>query len=339
MKYTVNARESDRLISELGASQHGVFTGAQARARGLTQKQLRHRVDANRISRLKVDLFKLADHPWTWEAQLQAALFDAGPGAVLSHRTAAQLHGFWRYRMQNAVEVTGREQHDHRVTLGRLHRSADLPTLHRKVVGGFPVTSAARTCFDLFGDPDPGLRTVDGRHVHRTLMLRVLNDALARRGVTAGQLAAVVATVGKRGRPGTAVARELLSRISGDYVPAQSDGESLVLELVDAYGLEEPEQQVVLSDERGWIGNVDFLWRRASLVLEIDGQWHDGPLDKRADESRDARITAMGLRVWRVRYWDVVVQPLRFVRQLRALVAPMGATAHQHSAPDGQRDS
>jgi hypothetical protein len=333
MKYTVNAREVDEVVALLGAGQHGVFTGEQVRRRGVTQSQLRHRLSSGRISRLKIDIFKLRDHPWTWEAQLQAALFDVGPGAVLSHRAAAQLHGFWRYRSQNAVEVTGKEQHDHRVTLARLHRSADLPSVHRTVVHGFPLTTVARTCFDLFGDPDPGLRrTVDGRELHATLMMRVLNDALARRGLTLGQLATVHATIGKRGRPGTALTRRFLEELGREYVPSESDGESLVLELVDAIGLEIPERQVLLSDEQGWIGTVDFLWRRAALVLEIDGQWHDGPLDQKADTERDRRIGALGLKVLRVKYCDLVTNPGKFTRELRVAVGALATTAHQHSA-------
>ncbi|HEX2382118.1 MAG TPA: DUF559 domain-containing protein [Acidimicrobiales bacterium] len=332
----MNAREVEEVIALLGAGQHGVFTGAQARRRGVTQKQLRHRLQAGRIARLKVDIFRVRDHPWTWEAQLQAGLFDVGPGAVLSHRTAGQLHGCWRYRSQNAVEVTGKEQHDHRVTLARLHRSADVPVAHRTVVCGFPVTTIARTCFDLFGDPDPGLRhTTEGRELHATLMKRVLNDALARRGLTLGQLAVIVATIGKRGRPGSALTRGLLDELGPDYVPPESDGESLVMELIDGMGIAEPERQVLLSDEHGWIGTVDFLWRRAAFVLELDGQWHDGPLDQTADAERDRRIEALGLRVLRVRYRDVVANPGTFTRQLRVAVARIGATAHQHS-PGGE---
>src|SRR5262249_12949176 len=160
-----------------------------------------------------------------------------------------------------------------------------------------------RTCFDLFGDPDPGLRhSIEGRQLHATLMLRVLNDALARRGLTLGQLAVVLATIGRRGRPGTALARKLLAELGPDYVPTESDGESLVMELVEALDIERPERQVLLSDEQGWVGRVDFLWRRASFVLEIDGQWHDGPLDQASDAERDRRIEALGLKVRRVGY-------------------------------------
>jgi hypothetical protein len=335
MKYTVKARDIERLIGEVGAAQQGVVTGAQLRRRGVSIDAIRHRVRTGRIVRLKHDIYRLADHPFTWEAQLQAALFDAGEGALLSHRTAAQLHGFWHYRDRCAIEVTGPELHDHRITLARLHRTADMPASHRTVVAGFPVTTVARTCFDLIGDPEPHLRhSDDGRQLHATLMTRVLNDALGRRGLTLGQLAAVVATIGKRGRPGSALTRELVTKIGPSYVPPGSDGESLVMELVETFELPQPERQVVLSDEQGWIGNVDFLWRPPGLILEIDGSWHDGPLDRAADAARDARVIALGLKVWRVRYGDLVSRPDAFVHQLRVNCGAIAPQLHQHSAPD-----
>jgi hypothetical protein len=164
---------------------------------------------------------------------------------------------------------------DHRVTLGRLHRSTALPRSHRVVVAGFPVTSVARTCFDLAGDPNAGLRQSDvGREIHAKNMARVINDALARRGMTLARLAAVRATIGGRGRSGTALLRRLLLDLGPDYVPTQSEGESLVVEIVDALGVVEPERQVPMSDHRGWIMNVDFVWRAAGLVLEVDSTWH-----------------------------------------------------------------
>src|SRR5437899_8606494 len=121
----------DDVLSELGAGQHEVFLGTQARGRGVGREALRHRVAIGRVIRLKTNIFRLRDHPWTWESQLQAALFDAGPNASISHRSAARLHGFWRYRRTDAVEVTAHEFHDHLVTLGRLHRSSLRPQAHR----------------------------------------------------------------------------------------------------------------------------------------------------------------------------------------------------------------
>src|SRR6478735_10497654 len=138
MKHHVKASDVDAVLSELGAQQDGVFHVDQAIRRGVTYDALKHRRRLGRIIRLKRDIFRLRDHPWTWEAQLQAGLLDAGPGAVVSHRSAAQLHGFWRYRNQCAVEITGRDHHDHLVTMARFHRSSLLPRSQRTVKAGFP---------------------------------------------------------------------------------------------------------------------------------------------------------------------------------------------------------
>jgi Transcriptional regulator, AbiEi antitoxin/Protein of unknown function (DUF559) len=336
----VKPYDVDAVLSELAALQHGVFHKDQATRRGIPYDALKHRRRLGRIIRLKRGIFRLRDHPWTWEAQLQAGLLDAGPGAVISHRSSAQLHGFWRYRTQCAVEVTGPDHHDHMVTLARFHRSALLPANQRTVKAGFPVTTVARTCFDLIGDPDPHLRhTPEGRGVHAVQMTRVLNDALGRRGLTLRQLALVQSSIGKRGRPGTALTRDLLTTLGPKYTPTGSDGESLVAELVDEFSLPTPERQVALSDEQGWIGNVDFLWRAWMLVLEIDGGWHDGPLDKETDHVRDERVRALGYDVWRWPYRDLVISTSRFVRMLRSRLELRGETGAiapvsiQHSSP------
>ena len=305
------------ILSELALSQHGVFDGEQARRRGINSDALRHQEHTGWLIALKRDIYRLRDHPWTWQSQLQAALFDAGPMAVVSHRSAARLHGFWRYRNKKEVEVTAPWVHDHLVTLGRLHRSTALPRSHIVVVAGFPATSVARTCFDLAGDPDPGLRRSDvGREIHARNMARVINDALARRGMTLAQLAAVRASIGGRGRSGSALIRRLFLKLGPDYVPTQSEGESLVMEIVDALDLLEPERQVPMSDHQGWIMNVDFLWRAAGLVLEVDSIWHDGPLDRKMDREQQRRLEADGWEVWRWPYRRLVVNSPRFGKQL-----------------------
>lgn len=306
------------IISPIALAQHGVISAEQIKNGGIDKEAVRHLVRTGWLQRLTRGIFRLRDHPWTWEAQLQAALLDAGPDAIVSHRSAARLHGFWRYRTSDAIEITAPWVHDHRVTLGRLHRSTAVPVEHRLVVAGFPVTTPARTCFDLAGDPDPGLRTSDvGLEIHAKNMARVMNDALARHGMTLGQVAAVRASIGGRGRSGSALIRALTVHLLPDYVPTTSEGESLVMEIVEALGLAEPERQVPMSDQQGWIMNVDFLWRPHRLVLEIDGVTHDGPLDRRMDRERQARLEDAGYEVWRWRYRELVIDSPRFGRKLR----------------------
>jgi hypothetical protein len=314
----ITRQDVDASIAALGAEQHGVVHGSQLRRLGMSASAVRHRVNRGVLVRLKRDIYRVRDHPPTWHARLQALLLDAGPDAVVSHRSAARLHGFWRYRHDAAVEVTTRECHDHLVTLGRLHRSSWMPNEHRALVAGFPTTTVARTCFDLMGDPDPGLRRSPvGSDIHARNMLRVVNDALARHGMTLAQFAAVQAALSKRGRSGSRLARETLGYLEPGYVPTESEGEDLFVELVALYDMPPPERQVQLSGDRGWVGRVDFLYPECRLVIEIDGATHAGPLDRMRDEARDAELRALGYDVWRIPYRQLLLRPHAVMRDLR----------------------
>jgi very-short-patch-repair endonuclease len=148
----------------------------------------------------------------------------------------------------------------------------------------------------------------------------VFNDALGRRGLTMVHEVAVLAAIGGRGRPGTALVRELLERFGPRYRPTKSEGESLFVELLDAFNLPVPERQVCLGD-MAFIGTVDFLYRPQRVVVEIDGVWHDGPLDYAYDEERDDRLIAEGFEVVRIRYADLVLRPEREIARLKRALA------------------
>jgi very-short-patch-repair endonuclease len=317
MKDDVVRATSDRLV-RLGAAQHGVVTGWQLGAAGFTRAWIRNVERQGILLRLARDIYRLRDHPWTWEAQLRALLFDAGPRSYVSHRSAARLHGLWRYRSSAAVEVTAQEMHAHRVTLGRLHRSSRLVRAHQTVVAGFPVSTVARTCFDLMGDPEPALRrSAVGLEIHGRDMLRVVNDALSR-GLTLGQLVAVRVELAKRGRPGSALARSIVDRLGPSYVPTTTDGEHLFAELVAIYQLPAPQRQVPVSDHEGWIGTVDFMYGERRLIVEIDGGTHERPLDREHDARRDERMRTAGYDVWRVPYLQLLRRPEAVMRELRS---------------------
>jgi hypothetical protein len=193
-----------------------------------------------------------------------------------------------------------------------------LPSEHVTIVEGLAVTTLARTFFDLCGDPDHGLPVA--HPYHRRQMLRVYNDCLARRGLGFTQEAAVLLVMAKRGRAGTRLVRKILKSLGPKCVPTHSDTETLFYELVHAYGLPEPEKQVPISDRYGFIGVVDFLWRAAKVVVEVDSTWHDGPLDSAEDEARDERLRAAGYTVLRYRYGRMVGEPAAIARELGVAV-------------------
>lgn len=307
------------MLAKLGASQHGLFLTPQAVDLGVSKAALLHRSRLGWIVPVVRGLYRLRDHPWTSQTATMAAVLLAGPRAVASHGTAARAHGFWAYAAHGDQDVTVKEGSNHRLRIGRLHISSWLPDDHVVHLDGIPTTSVARTVFDLAGDVPPRLRNEVGRQVHANHMRRVLNDALRRRGLTLLHEAAVLAALAKRGRSGTVLTRSLVEELSADYDATDSDGEDLFLRMVDGFGLPKPSMHVVLSDARGFIGEVDFVFA-GWLIVEVDGRTHDGPLDRRADRERDARLEALGFVVRRVRYESLLVHPDRIARELFAML-------------------
>jgi hypothetical protein len=320
MKLHVGSHE--HVIAAIGATNNGVVTTAAAVAAGVPLsaiESLRRRGVLVKVSR-GVD--RLRDHPRTWRHRCRVALAVGGDNAVLCLRSAARLHGFYSYRYDAAVEVLIGSGGDHRAIEGRVIETRWLPAAHITVVDGLPCTTVARTFFDLCGDP-PGRLPV-AHPAHERAMNRVYNDALARRGMTFTQEAAVLLVMAKRGRAGTQLVRQLLTKYGPSYKPTHSDTETLFLELVETYGLPESEKQVAIMDERGFIGVVDFLWRRGMVIAEVDSSWHDGPLDREVDAERDRRLEAAGYVVKRYRYGGMVTRPRRIAHELAAIVSRYG---------------
>jgi Protein of unknown function (DUF559)/Transcriptional regulator, AbiEi antitoxin len=304
-------------LAAIADQHHGVLTSGLADERGIGLAALRHHESKGRLLRIKRGIYRVRGHPVTWESRLQAALFDAGPDAVVARRSAARLHGVWQYRHADAIEVVRPRGGHHRAALGRLRETTLLPAAHVTRAAGFPTTTLARTCFDLAGDPDPDLKGKPwGDEAHERQISRVFNDAIGRRGLTMVHEVAVLAAIGGRGHPGTALVRELLHRFGPRYQPTKSDGESLFVELVEVFGLPVPERQVPLGDT-ALIGTVDFLYRPHRVVVEIDGAWHDGPLDQAHDDERDERLRADGFEVVRIRYGDLILRPEAELIRLR----------------------
>jgi hypothetical protein len=82
--------ESQRDLLEL---QQGVITRRQALAAGLTEKAIVVRLQGERWQRLQAGVYATFSGEPPRTAVLWAAVLRAGPGAVLSHQTAAELYG------------------------------------------------------------------------------------------------------------------------------------------------------------------------------------------------------------------------------------------------------
>jgi hypothetical protein len=86
----VVAANAELTLLAIAAAHHGVLTSGLALGEGVTTKALRHQAAMGRLLRVKHGIYRVRGHPVTWESRLQAALFDAGPAAVVAGRSAGR---------------------------------------------------------------------------------------------------------------------------------------------------------------------------------------------------------------------------------------------------------
>src|SRR5438128_1539841 len=84
-------RDSDRLIADLAARQHGVITLAQLLWAGLSVDAVKRRVAAGRLHRLHRGVYAVGHRAISHQGRWLAAVMACGPEAALSHYDAAYL--------------------------------------------------------------------------------------------------------------------------------------------------------------------------------------------------------------------------------------------------------
>jgi very-short-patch-repair endonuclease len=312
----------DDLLLEFAVAQHGVISASQALDRGGTKDLLYGRCRAGRIRRVRVGLYIHVGFPPTWQQDLWLEHLGAGPGSAICAEAAAAVHGLRKFG-NRSVQVMTRWGSSHKPVRGQVHETFWLPESHIVRIDGLPVTSLARTVFDLAGMPRHPLafRHEGARAVHVARITRLLNTCIRDKGMTMTEVVRVLAALGRRGKPGTSIMREIVADLGEDYEPTDSELEDLFLEVVRSFGLDEPERQIRMGNEHRFIGRVDFRWRGKRIVVEVDGRQHRAPLDQRADRERDAALFAEGWRVLRFTWWQLVFEPEAVIAALEAAFA------------------
>lgn len=233
---------------------------------------------------------------------LASATTRAGPGAVVSHQSAAYLHKIALLGRNDPAVVhltypPGRGWNG-RGSL-RLH-SAALPAHHVTGMLGLRVTTAARTVVDL-------ARTLPFR-----AGLVAADSALHQRLATSEELLAVL-DICTRWR-GTSVAAEVIA-----FADARSESplESIARVVFRDGGLPPPKLQALIGTA-GDVARVDFFWDKYRTIVEVDGAIkYADPAKAIAQLERDAWLRSLGYEVVHVtwdeitRWPDVVVARIR----------------------------
>lgn len=295
-------------LAAIARRQHGLFTSDQAVAHGVTGEMLRTLIQLGWCARLGDRVYRVEGAPRTRQQALLAATLVHVARAAGSHRAAADHWGVPGYAGA-PPEVTVEHARNRRTALGTIHGSLRLPARHVTVRRDVPVTTIARTIFDLAGvEPEEKVG-------------KALDYAVSRRMCTLRQVNQVFFALAGQGRRGTVAMRTLLEARGEGYVPPATELERLGRKVFSEGGLPTPDFEVHLGDE-DLIGRVDCYWREAKLVVELDGgRYHDGLSARESDRKRDNRLMAQGWRVLRFTWDDLTLRPVETVATILAALA------------------
>jgi hypothetical protein len=119
-------------------------------------------------------------------------------------------------------------------------------------------------------------------------------DAAERRGlVTLSSVGATVTRLGRQGRNGVGVLRELLDAKGPGRAVPESEMETMMLQVLRRHGLPDPVPQFEIRTGGEFVARVDAAYPDWRIALEYDSyQEHAGRLAHDRDTARRARIFA-----------------------------------------------
>jgi very-short-patch-repair endonuclease len=292
-------RSLDAEIGRLASQQHGVVATRQLAALGLARGGVAARAKAGRVHRVHRGVYAVGHRVLTVDGKRMAAVLAAGPGAVLSHASAASL---WEIRPSAAaridVSVRSKGGRGRRPGL-RIHRT---PTLRDNEVTqhhGIRVTTPARTLLDLASS------------LPRRALERALDEAEIRNLYDRRALEAITAAhAGERGAAALASALDQ----DGELTLTDSELEELMLALCDDHGIERPRP-------RTWVAGlrVDFVFQTSKLVIETDSwAYHRTRRAFERDRERDAILARAGHRTLRFTHRQLTREPALVAQTIRS---------------------
>lgn len=290
-------------IVRTAAAQHGAFATSQFA--DLTDDYIQNRVRQGRWQRQRTGIFTIAGTPSTWERTLWITLLVAGDGSVIGRRSAARIDRLTP-RFGDVFDIVQPESTTPRAKPRSSRRTSRLLERHVTVVDGFPITTIERTLFDLAGLTSQQRRRRGWVYVPEARVERLVDDSLVRNRTTVPKLTQMFVDLAGRGRPGIGLMRRLLEVRSDSFVPTASELEDLFMSFVDRYGLPRPKRRVDVGSTDERIGEVDFLFERAKLVVELDGHaFHTQRMAQRNDRKRDLKVLRAGWKFLRLSWMDL----------------------------------
>ena len=269
--------------------QCGAIAYRQLVAAGLSKPQVqRRRRNGRLLPTAARGVYRLAGTPTGWLQDAWVAILAGPPGTVLSHTSAAALHGL--VDPPAVPHVTVPRSASGRIGGTAVHHGS-LVSTDRCIVQNLPATTVDRTivdCAAIMGQEALDSLTDSAIGRGRTRM-----EAIRRAWARAGPV------------EGGNLLTEALAPYAGGAPPGSVKA-AHALRLFRRWGLPAPECEYVVRDGRGrHLGTIDFVWRPWRFGLEYDGDEFHPPRRWGADDERQEAIEALGIRLERADRFDL----------------------------------
>ncbi|MDQ3469003.1 MAG: type IV toxin-antitoxin system AbiEi family antitoxin domain-containing protein [Actinomycetota bacterium] len=301
-----------RRLTADATGQLGAFNREQAHAAGLSDGQLRRRIQSGILDQPGPHTFRSTLSPRSALGDLVALVVDVGPPCWVSGPTAAALHGFDGFPLRPPFHLTVlRDRNVHRVG-SLVHTTLELPLIDRAHAKGLDVLSGARTVIDLARQHDPEALA---RALDCGLRDGLFNEDLLHRRIVA---------LRRKGRYGIPA---LLDVLAGDAVTRGGHSwlERRFLQLAATAGLPRPDTQQVLTKAGDRMVRVDCRFADTPVVVELLGYRFHTTRQQLANDSR--RLNALildGFLPYQFTYEQVVAGPDGVIASVRAALAAAG---------------
>lgn len=278
-------------VARFAREHHGLVDRDTALRLGALPHLVRHRLETGRWAEMHPGAYYLNVTPATWQTEILAAVMAAGPEAVVSHRTAALLHGLEGiYGRPIDIVVPYRESPEPvGVIMHRSRRPLDVVR-----VDSIRVTTVERTILDL------------AAMLRDRVLERVVASALRKKLTTVERLDAHIGLRGGRGVGGTRRLRRVLRVVAGDR--SGSYAEVDLGQLIRLSPVPSPIQQLQIHLPNGDNAYPDFAWPDRMRIVEVDGlEAHATPEQLESDLHRQNQLLELG--------WELRRFPARTVRR------------------------
>lgn len=288
---------ADEIAVQLSLLQCGVFARWQMLARGIDDPAIRRRTRSGRWMRHGPGVYGLAGNAPSFAQRCWIGWLGVGPGAIISHEAAAEVHGVPNVVRDRVTLITPHSNHC-RIPGAFVHQISDVAPDQRTAVEGLPVTTVARTIVDL------------ASVVQVSRLRHIVEDSKHARLTTYPAVGECLTSVARRGKPGVRQLTRVLDDLSGTKALTQSRLEAALVELLVRAGVTPFTLQFSHPGRLFTNGCVDVSFQAAKLVVEADGRaWHTRIKDLKRDHDRDAEAARAGWQTLRLLYEHVVGDP------------------------------